>query len=105
MIASKRSFGEIPGADLEFLRWLLEGRAKEAVVFLRRQSDISVWYALKAIERIANFNIPDSNAIDHQLAMADWVWLKRELTGDLSNETHVDIRKIRSDIRRMPKRK
>ncbi len=96
LIASKNTSGQIPSSDLDFLRWLLQGRAREGIVFLRHQSDISVWYALKAIERIANFNIPESNAMAHQMAMANWIWLKRELTGDVRYRSHVDIHKIRS---------
>ncbi len=95
LIASKNTYGQIPSSDLEFLRWLLKGRAREGIVFLRHQSDINVWYALKAIERIANFNIPESNAMAHQMAMANWIWLKRELTGDVRYQSHVDIHKIR----------
>lgn len=64
-----------------FLKWALQGRAKDVVSYLRKSKNPETAEALAEILRISNLPFPPKNDKARTAAMEIWAWLKMELHG------------------------
>ena len=64
-----------------FLKWALEGRAKEVVAYLKKSKHAEARTILSEIERIGSLPFPPKNEKARAQAMEIWAWLKQELHG------------------------
>jgi len=64
-----------------FLKWALEGRAKDVVAYLKKSKTPEARTVISEIERIGSLPFPPKNEKARTQAMEIWAWLKQELHG------------------------
>ena len=66
-----------------FLKWALQGRAKDVVAYLRKSKNPDTAKVVAEISRISHLPFPPKNEKARAAAMEIWAWLKMELHGNV----------------------
>lgn len=91
IIARPYRAGPYPRFDMGVLRWLLDGRVREAITFLCRQNDPQLWQALDKLEKMANFGCDGKPAAVGLATRRLFGWFRYPLIGNRASEERVAI--------------
>jgi hypothetical protein len=80
-ITSANQPGQANAIRFPFLKWALQGRAKDVLAYLKKSKTPEAKDVAAEITRIANLPFPPKNEAAQAQAMDIWAWLKVELYG------------------------
>lgn len=80
-ITSVNQPGQANPLRFPFLKWAVQGRAKDVLAYLKKSKTPEAKDIAAEIKRIANLPFPPKNETAQAEAMDIWAWLKVELYG------------------------
>ena len=80
-ITSVNQPGQANAIRFPFLKWCVQGRAKDVLAYLKKSKTPDAKAVALEITRIANLPFPPKNEAAQAQAMDIWAWLKVELYG------------------------
>ena len=80
-ITSVNQPGQANALRFPFLKWAVQGRAKDVCAYLKKSKNADAKAVLSEIERIGSLPFPPRNENARSQAMEIWAWLKQELHG------------------------